>query len=374
MSKEFYIGENQYEQWPRLEQTRLPSMGITFNDVLITPGDNTTENELIEGIESRGQPDTSIILGPYHLGIPVITAPMDTVTDIAMIEAVANKGGIGTLYRHQDLDQMIGKAQYLYKNDTPYVAAIGLKNALNDARRLRDEAGTRVVLIDIANGGLAGVPQAAEAIQQELKMDVIAGNIAKRSHAEAYKKRGIQWQRIGIGPGQVCITREKTGIGVPQLSAIFDTSIEGVSVIADGGIKRPGEVPKALAAGAKMVMLGSMFAGTDEAPGEIIELQDKKFKRLRGQASGSYMEDHGTPINGHRTEEGVDVLIPYRGSVNAIIDDLTGGLRSEMLYVGAKNLEELYQKSRFIGITQSGYQEGTPTIYQQGNVFTYKKD
>jgi IMP dehydrogenase len=374
MSKEFYVGEGRYETWPHLPETNLPPMGITFNDVLLEPGDPTTEYELIENMESRGEPDTSLAFGPFLLKIPVITAPMDTVSDVAMIEAVANKGGIGTLYRHNDLDAMLRKAQYLRRHDIPYVAAVGLKNALNDARALKERGGAQAILIDIANGGLAGVPQAGEAIQNELGLTVVAGNIARQRHAEAYRKRGIQWQRIGIGPGQVCITRLKTGIGVPQLSAVFDTAIDGVSVIADGGIKYPGDITKALAAGAKMVMIGSMFGGTDEAPGEVIELEDKIFKRLRGQASGSYMADHGVSINGHRTEEGVDVLLPYKGSVNAIIDDITGGLRSEMLYVGARNLQELYDKSRFMGITQSGYNEGTPTIYQQGNVFTYKKN
>lgn len=368
MSREFNIGYGQIETWPKI--TSAPSMGLTFDDVYIAPGNNYDDEGLIS-LESRKDPDLSVEFGPWTLKTPIITAPMDTVSDTEMIVRIAELGGIGTLYRHKNQADMLEKAKNLVIRDIPFVAAIGLKEAYENARLLH-KIGVKMILIDIANGGLRGIPQAAQAISESFHIPVIAGNIATNKQAQAYKNHQVPWARVGIGPGAVCKTRVQTGVGVPQLSAIFDTSIEGVSVIADGGIRKPGDVARSLAAGAKMVMIGSLFAGTEEAPGEIIELDDKQFKRYRGQASASYMEDHGISLDGFRTDEGVDVIIPYKGPVDRVVNEITGGLRSSMLYVGARNLEEYYNKTQFILTSQAGLNEGNPHILQQGNVFSYQ--
>lgn len=368
MSKEFYIGNGVTETWPNI--STAPSMGLTFNDVYIEPGDTLADDGLIE-LESRSQPDTGIDFGPWRLRIPIITAPMDTVSGVKMIEKMAELGGIGTLYRNRNPNETIENIRHLAQRDIPFVVAIGLSNALNDAKEFYN-AGARMILIDIANGGLKSVADASQEIHRSLGIDVITGNIATRRHAHAYMSRGIPWARVGIGPGAVCQTRVKTGIGVPQLSAIFDTAIDGLSVIADGGIKKPGDACRALAGGAKMVMIGSMFAGTDESPGEIIELGNRPLKRLRGQASASYMADHGVSLDGFRTDEGVDVLVPYIGSVVPIVQDISGGLRSSMLYVGARDLDEYYAKTRFIVTSAAGHNEGNPHILQQANVYHFQ--
>ena len=184
----------------------------------------------------------------------------------------------------------------------------------------------------------------------------MAGNIVSYEQAKLYKRKGVDIARVGVGPGGACTTRLVTGVGFPQLSAVLETTSTGIAVVADGGIRKPGDVAKALAAGAAMVMIGSMFAGTEETPGEVIN----GMKELRGQASESYMKDLGLEVDGFRAAEGIRTEVVVKGSVKHIVNEITGGLRSAMSYVGAHDLIEFRKLAVFNVISSSTYSENQP--------------
>jgi IMP dehydrogenase len=199
-------------------------------------------------------------------------------------------------------------------------------------------------------------------------MQLVAGNVATFDGAKDLISLGIDGLKVGIGPGSICTTRVVTGAGVPQLTAIMEASRAalgtGVPVIADGGIKYSGDITKAIAAGASCVMIGSLFAGTEESPGETILYQGRTFKSYRGMGSTGAMEDGSADRYGQESlergktvPEGVEGRVPYKGSLGALTDQLVGGLKSGMGYVGALTLKELSEKSRFVRITSAGLRE-----------------
>jgi IMP dehydrogenase len=205
---------------------------------------------------------------------------------------------------------------------------------------------------------MSSVQSIAGEIKNRLGLWVVAGNITTYEQAETYKKLGVDIARVGVGGGSSCTTRLKTGVGFPQLSAIFETTETGIYVIADGGIKQPADLSKAIAAGAKMGMIGGMFAGTEETPGEVINGE----KIFRGQASTSYMKDNQVVKNGHRTDEGIAISVPAKGTVVHVVDDLIGGLKSAMSYTGARNIDEFQERSKFVKISPSTVYENKPHI------------
>ena len=248
-------------------------------------------------------------------------------------------------------------------------AAVGatgdfLERAVEMARAKVD-----VLAIDTAHGHSARVMEAIKAIRHRLpEMQLIAGNVATYDGAKDLISLGIDGLKVGIGPGSICTTRVVTGAGVPQITAIMEaaraTRGTDVPLIADGGIKFSGDVSKAIAAGASCVMIGGLFAGTEEAPGETILYQGRTFKSYRGMGSTAAMEDGSADRYGQESvergksvPEGVEGRVPYKGSLAALTDQLVGGLKSGMGYAGASNLKELAAKSQFIRITSAGLRE-----------------
>jgi IMP dehydrogenase len=248
-------------------------------------------------------------------------------------------------------------------------AAVGatgdfLERAVEMARAKAD-----VLAIDTAHGHSARVMEAIKAIRNRLpEMQLIAGNVATFDGAKDLIALGIDGLKVGIGPGSICTTRVVTGAGVPQITAIMEASraAQGtdVPVIADGGIKFSGDISKAIAAGASCVMIGGLFAGTEEAPGETILYQGRTFKSYRGMGSTAAMEDGSADRYGQESvergksvPEGVEGRVPYKGSLAALTDQLVGGLKSGMGYAGAATLKELTTKSKFIRITSAGLRE-----------------
>jgi len=250
-------------------------------------------------------------------------------------------------------------------------AAIGA--SLRDLDRARElvDARVDVLVIDTAHGHAEGVLDAVSRTREAFpEVQIIAGNVATREGAAALVERGVDAVKVGVGPGSICTTRIVTGVGVPQLTAIFE-AVEGVQgrvpIIADGGIKYSGDLVKALAAGAHSVMMGSMFAGTDESPGEAFLLEGRRFKTLRGMGSLGAMQE-GSADRYFQEEgdvrkfvpEGIEGRVPYKGAVADTIYQLIGGLRSGMGYVGAADLEELQTRTRFVRITGGGLRESHP--------------
>ncbi len=250
-------------------------------------------------------------------------------------------------------------------------AAVGAAgDYLTRAKALID-AGVDAIIIDTAHGHSEGVLQATSTIRETFPdTQLVVGNIATRDGAEALVERGVDAVKVGVGPGSICTTRVVTGVGVPQLTAIFD-AVEGagdVPVIADGGIKYSGDAVKALAAGACSVMMGSMLAGTEESPGESFLLEGRRFKMVRGMGSLSAMQDGSADRYFQEGElspkklvpEGIEGRVPYRGPVADVLFQMVGGLRSGMGYVGCATIEELRTRTAFVRITTAGLRESHP--------------
>lgn len=245
-------------------------------------------------------------------------------------------------------------------------AAIGV-GQLDRAHALA-KAGVDVLVLDSAHGHSKGIIDTVKQIKSELNVDVIAGNVATSEATEALIKAGVDGVKVGIGPGSICTTRIVAGVGVPQISAIEECAAvgkkHGIPIVADGGIKYSGEVAKALAVGANSVMVGSLLAGTDESPGELIVYQGRQYKTYRGMGSIGAMSkgstdryfQEGTAAD-KLVPEGIEGRVPYVGSIKSVIHQLIGGLRSSMGYVGASNVNEYQDKAEFVEITSAGLKE-----------------
>jgi IMP dehydrogenase len=248
-------------------------------------------------------------------------------------------------------------------------AAVGATGDFLERAVEMSRAKADVLAIDTAHGHSARVMEAIKAIRNRLpEMQLIAGNVATFDGAKDLIALGIDGLKVGIGPGSICTTRVVTGAGVPQITAIIEAARAakdtGVPVIADGGIKFSGDISKAIAAGASCVMIGGLFAGTEEAPGETILYQGRTFKSYRGMGSTAAMEDGSADRYGQESvergksvPEGVEGRVPYKGSLAALTDQLVGGLKSGMGYVGAATLSEFTAKSKFVRITSAGLRE-----------------
>lgn len=307
-------------------------------------------------VDSRKETDISVKFGPFTLKKPIVTAPMDTISGEKMAHLMHQVGGL-TFMPRVFIDEALGSAERLQKKKIDAVYSIGLKNALQDATSFK-KLGAKVLLLDVAHGGMSSVVQTAAKIQEKLGITVIVGNIVSLDQALTYKKAGLKIARVGVGGGGMCITRLVAGAGFPQLSAVFETVSSGLEIIADGGIRKPADFAKAIAAGARVIMIGSMLAGTEETPGEVVG----GVKKARGQASEDYMNDRGTSVGEFRSAEGVTKMVTYKGSAELIINDLAGGLRSAMSYAGATNIAEFQQKAQFVLASRAAQGEGVAHI------------
>ncbi|MDT0156435.1 IMP dehydrogenase [Microbacterium sp. ARD32] len=260
-------------------------------------------------------------------------------------------------------------------------AAIGFfGDAWERAEALRD-AGVDVLVVDTANGQSQGVIDLVKRLKADPTfehIDIIGGNVATREGAQALVDAGVDAVKVGVGPGSICTTRIVAGVGVPQVTAVYEASLAaapaGIPVIADGGLQYSGDIAKALVAGADAVMLGSLLAGTDESPGEIVFQSGKQFKLYRGMGSLGAMQTRGkqtsyskdryfqadVPSDDKLIPEGIEGQVPYRGPVSAVAYQLIGGLRQSMFYVGARTIEELKARGKFVRITAAGLKESHP--------------
>ncbi|MBN9157334.1 MULTISPECIES: IMP dehydrogenase [unclassified Microbacterium] len=260
-------------------------------------------------------------------------------------------------------------------------AAIGFfGDAWERAEALRDK-GVDVLVVDTANGQSQGVIDLVKRLKADSSfdhIDIIGGNVATREGAQALVDAGVDAVKVGVGPGSICTTRIVAGVGVPQVTAVYEASLAarpaGIPVIADGGLQYSGDIAKALVAGADAVMLGSLLAGTEESPGEIVFQGGKQFKLYRGMGSLGAMQTRGkqtsyskdryfqadVPSDDKLIPEGIEGQVPYRGPLSAVAYQLVGGLRQSMFYVGARTIEELKTRGKFVRITAAGLKESHP--------------
>ena len=363
-------------------KTKFAKKGLTFDDVLLIPAEShVLPNEV--KLDTKLAPN-------LQLHIPLISAGMDTVTEGNMAIAMAENGGLGVIHKNLSIEAQVEEVKKA-KGKTvdpnlphPAVddqgrllaaAAVGVTSDTFERAESLLEAGADAIVIDTAHGHSAGVLRKIKEIREHFpNATLIAGNVATGEGTAALFDAGVDVVKVGIGPGSICTTRIVAGVGVPQITAIYDAASVaqkyGKKIIADGGIKYSGDVVKALAAGGNAVMLGSMFSGTTEAPGAIFTNEGKQFKSYRGMGSvGAMSQQHGSSdryFQGGVNEanklvpEGVEALVPYKGDVSNIIYQIDGGLRAGMGYVGAGTIEELIENSQFVQITNAGLRESHP--------------
>ena len=336
---------------------------LTFDDVTLAPN----YSEILPS-----ETNTSIKLSKnLTLKIPLISSAMDTVTEGSMAAAIAEKGGIGVIHRNLSIEKQIFEIKKVKQKKLLVGAAVGASSDEHRrAKRILKE-NLDLIVVDTAHAHTKKVSDIIKMIvkTKPKKTTLCAGNIATAEAAKFLIKLGVDTIKVGIGPGSICTTRLVAGIGVPQLSAIMNVKSgvgnRKVSIIADGGIKFSGDIAKALAAGADAVMIGSLFAGTDQAPGKIIKKNGKLFKSFRGMGSIGAM-NKGSADRYFQTKqknsskyvpEGVEGLVKYKGKVDKVIYQLVGGLKSSMGYLGSKKITHLRKKPKFYKITKAGFFE-----------------
>ena len=362
--------------------TKFIKEGLTFDDVLLIPAEShVLPNEV----------DLQTELAPnLKLKIPLISAGMDTVTEGAMAIAIALQGGLGVIHKNMSISAQAGevanvknvvvpsniaKAAVDDQNRLLVAAAIGVTSDTFERAEALLEKGADAIVIDTAHGHSAGVLRKIKEIRTHFpNVTLIAGNIATGDAARTLFDAGVDVVKVGIGPGSICTTRVVAGVGVPQITAIYDAATAAQEyhkpIIADGGMQYSGDIVKALGAGGNAVMLGSMLSGTTEAPGEIFESEGQKFKTYRGMGSvGAMAQAHGSSdryFQGGVNEanklvpEGVEARVPYKGDVSDIVFQIIGGLRSGMGYVGAATIADLRENAQFVRITNAGLRESHP--------------
>ena len=362
-------------------------LGLTYDDVLllpdaseVVPSEVITRTRLTRNIE---------------IDIPIASSAMDTVTESKMAIAMAAAGGIGIIHRNLSIEDQVKEVKnVLAVNKRGLVgAAVGVGDDGFARAKALIEAGVNVVVVDTAHGHHRAVLEAIERIRKEFKdIDIIGGNVATRAGAQALINAGADAVKVGVGPGSICTTRVVAGVGVPQITAIMEahkaTVKAGIPLIADGGLQYSGDIPKAIVAGADCVMLGSLLAGCDESPSELVEIDGVKFKVYRGMGSLGAMQSRGEQKSYSKDRymqddvlsedklvpEGIEGKIKYRGPVTSVIHQLVGGLRSGMGYAGAPDIETLRREGQLIQITAAGLQESHPhDVFDVADAPNYSK-
>ena len=336
---------------------------LTFDDVTLVP----KYSEILPS-----EVDTSIKLTSYlKLSIPLLSSAMDTVTESKMAIAIAKSGGLGIIHRNLDLKNQILEIKKVKKYNLLVGAAVGAGDS--EFKRADEILKTDIdmIVVDTAHGHTKKVSEIIKFIKKRKskKTALCAGNIATPEAAKFLAMLGVDIIKVGIGPGSICTTRLVAGIGVPQLSAILSVKKglknKKIKIISDGGIKYSGDLAKAFAAGADAVMIGSLFAGTDEAPGKLVKRNGNLFKSFRGMGSigamnkGSadrYFQSKQKNLSKY-VPEGVEGFAKYKGKVKNVIFKLIGGLKSSMGYLGSKQIKHLREKPKFVKITKAGFYE-----------------
>lgn len=359
-------------------------LALTFDDVLLVPR------------HSRVLPasvDLGVRLGRVQLNIPILSSAMDTVTEGRLAAAIAMHGGIGIIHKNLSPERQAeevrkakatpiepwsqrfaGRPALDAQGRVVVGAAIGVGGDRDARLALLVEAGLDLVVVDTAHGHSQGVLDAAAAVRSKYPdLTLVIGNVATAEATEAGFQAGADVVKVGVGPGSICTTRVVAGTGVPQLTAVSEAAAVarrwGRQIVADGGVKSSGDIAKAIGAGADAVMLGSMFAGTDEAPGQVVRIGDTRFKMYRGMGSmeamqeGSsdrYFQDRSSdPLAEARklVPEGVVARVPLRGPLGEVVYMLVGGLRAAMGYSGCADLGSMQREARFVRITNAGLAE-----------------
>ncbi len=352
--------------------------GYTFDDLLLVPSYS-------EVVPIQVKLETKLTKR-ISLSIPVLSAAMDTVTESKMAIALAELGGLGIIHKNMTIEKQVQEIIVVKKYPSNKLestkdesghlrvgAAVGVSKQTMERIDALVAAGVDIIAVDSAHGHSKGVIDTIKEIRQKYPdLDIIGGNIISAQAAIDLIYAGATCLKVGVGPGSICTTRVVAGVGVPQLTAINDVYQVAkqykIGIIADGGIKLSGDIPKALAAGADCVMLGSLLAGCTESPGEIFEVDGKQYKSYIGMGSLTAMQrgssdryfQGGVKELNKLVPEGIEASVPYKGSIHDVIYQMMGGLRSGMGYCGCKTIEEMKSNAKFMKITNAGLKESHP--------------
>jgi GMP reductase len=331
---------------------------LDYRDVLIRPKRST--------LTSRSEVDITREFGFRHAkvayrGIPIIAANMDTIGTFEMAKALDRSGLSTALHKHYSVDEYAAFFNALERKSAAFYS-MGITRTDEDkfGRLMKAAPGAvQFVCIDVANGYHENfVTFVTRLRSHHPELVIMAGNVVTGEMTEELILSGADIVKVGIGPGSVCTTRNLTGVGYPQLSAVIECADAahglGGHICADGGCTTPGDVAKAFGGGADFVMLGGMFAGHDECGGEVVERNGEKVQRFYGMSSRTAMELYAGGVAEYRAPEGKEVLVPYRGEVARTVQEILGGVRSACTYVGARRLKELSKRTTFIRVTQQG--------------------
>ena len=334
---------------------------LTFDDVLLLPQYSSV---------LPSETDISLKLTKkIILKAPFLSSAMDTVTEAKMAIAMAESGGIGIIHRNLNIKSQAIEISKVKKKKLIVGAAVGTNNDDLERSKHLIDTGCDLIVIDTAHGHSEKVLKTLSRLKKMTKIPICVGNIATAEAAKKLYNFGADIIKIGIGPGSICTTRMVAGIGVPQISAIMEVKRalknKKIKLISDGGVKFSGDIAKALAAGADAIMMGSIFAGTNESPGKKFKFKGKIYKQYRGMGSIGAMSSGSANRYFQKNykdkskfvPEGVEGRVEFKGNVSKIIYQLKGGLRSSMGYIGAKKLSDIAKNAKFIKITKAGFYE-----------------
>ncbi len=335
-------------------------LGLSYDDVLLVPRHSK--------INSRQEVDLTTKITPrVTLKLPLVSINMSDVTGVKMAVALGKIGGIGFLPRFIPPEEEAEIVRQVKKEGLPVGAAVGIKEGEEERARMLVEAGADIITVDVAHGAMEKAIKFTKMVTQKFgkKVDVVSGVVATYEAAFDLFKAGADSVRVGVGPGTICTTRIETGVGVPQITALLDTAQAARkfkrTILCDGGTKNSGDIVKGLAAGASAVIIGSQFAGCDEAEGSLIKKDGKLYKTYNASTSKTEKENHTKKIKTSRYYinhiEGVESLVLYKGPLAQTITRMESSLRAGFSYIGARNIEQLWKNAQFIQITPQGYKE-----------------
>ena len=332
---------------------------LTYDDINIVPK--------YSEVEHRDKIDISTqFTKKIKLDLPIVSSPMDTITELDMVIELDMLGGMGIIHRFMSIEKQSNMTNTLYTYNVKFGAAIGVTGDWFERAQELVKNGCNVLLIDVAHGHHKLVGEAIERIKNIQGVEVVAGSVATREAVQYLCEKGTDAIRVGIGNGSLCETRIRTGVGVPQVTALLDcvavADTYGCPTIADGGVRNIGDVCKGFACGADSVMLGSLLSGTKETPGTIEKIgewpNEMLYKKYRGSASLDSKHDRGD----NKNVEGNHKVIPYKGKVKRILKDIQEGLRSSFSYVGANDISEFHSKVELLEVTRAGQIEALPHL------------
>ncbi len=340
-------------------------LALSYNDVLLVP-------QKLE-FNSRQEIDLTTAITPnLHLSIPLISMGMDTVTGVEMAVGMYKNGGISFYPRYDSPEIEAEKISQIKKRKAKVIASIGLRDDYLKRAELCLKGGADAITLDIAHAHSASTLEAIAKFKNKFPhIAMLAGTVATYEGAFDLYRAGADTVRVGVGAGTICTTRIVAGSGVPQITAILEAvrakkRFKNRFIIADGGATKPGDIVKGLAAGADAVACGSIFAGTDEAPGKLVKRNGSFYKQYNASTSLVEKKRQLKKSNGNQKPhftlhvEGVESLVQYKGPLKNFLAELLAGIRSGFSYSGAKNIKELHKKAKFIQITNAGYQESLP--------------